>query len=97
MSTTASTAPNKTAVPKWDKQKWLATLNEEQKQLLKLEIETLHDSWLQHLTGEVTSAEFLNLKRFLKREVETGKKIFPPSEDVYSWYAPRFSSLPSTS
>lgn len=85
ISSTASTAPDKAPAPKWDKDAWIAKLNDEQKELLKLEIETLHESWLQHLTNEVTSPEFLNLKRFLKKEVETGKKIFPPSEDVYSW------------
>ena len=39
------------------------------------------------MKDEITSPEFLELKRFLKREVESGKKVFPPSEDVYSWYA----------
>lgn len=58
----------------------------EQKELLKLEIETLHESWLGALKEEVVSKEFLDLKRFLKRELETGKKVFPPSDDIYSWY-----------
>lgn len=53
---------------------------------MKLEIETLHESWLKELKDEVTSEGFLELKRFLKREVESGKKVFPPAEDVYSWY-----------
>ncbi|MCJ1473344.1 uracil DNA glycosylase [Lambiella insularis] len=70
---------------KFDKDKWLAKLTDEQKELLKLEIETLHESWLAHLKDDVTTEKFLNLKRFLKKEQEAGKQIFPPLEDVYSW------------
>jgi uracil-DNA glycosylase len=69
----------------WDKEAWIAKLTAEQKELLKLEIETLHESWLVHLKEEVLSKSFLDLKRFLKKERESGKKIFPPEEDVYSW------------
>ena len=72
--------------PAW-KETWLKNLSVEQKELLKLEIETLDDSWLKELRDEVTSKEFLELKRFLKREAESGKKVFPPIEDVYSWFA----------
>ena len=93
-SSTSSTNPSKpvegatvaeTAPIKFDKDAWVAKLTDEQKELLKLEIETLHDSWLGALKDEVVSKEFLDLKRFLKKEGETGKKIFPPMEDVYSW------------
>jgi uracil-DNA glycosylase len=91
--TGTSTEPD-SAVPgpvsKFDKEKWVATLTPEQKDLLKLEIETLHESWLKELKDEVVSREFLELKRFLKREQEAGKKIFPPMEDVYSWFVPLF-------
>jgi uracil-DNA glycosylase len=71
---------------KFDKEAWVAKLTDEQKELLKLEIETLHESWLAHLKDEVTSKEFLDLKRFLKREADANKKVFPPPEDIYSWY-----------
>lgn len=71
---------------KFDKEAWVAKLSDEHKDLLKLEIETLHESWLGALKDEVTSESFLNLKRFLKKEGESGAKIFPPLEDVYSWY-----------
>ncbi|KIW02746.1 uracil-DNA glycosylase [Verruconis gallopava] len=85
----ASSAPNgvhtSTAMPKFDKAAWVAKLSEEQKDLLKLEIDTLHESWLAHLKDEITTPEFLNLKRFLKQEIASGKKIFPPQEDIYSW------------
>ena len=76
---------------KFDKEKWVAKLTDEQKALLKLEIETLHESWLSQLKDEITSNEFLELKRFLKRELDSGKKIFPPMEDVYSWLVVPFS------
>ncbi|KAF8847495.1 uracil-DNA glycosylase [Acephala macrosclerotiorum] len=81
-TTTASAAP---ALSKFNKEAWVKTLTEEQKNLLGLEINTLDDSWLKELKSEITSREFLELKRFLKKEHDTGKKVFPPAEDVYSW------------
>lgn len=87
------TAPSTKPTP-FDKEAWIAKLTPEQKDLLKLEIETLHESWLAALKDEVTSKEFLDLKRFLKSETATGKtKIFPPPEDIYSWS--RHTPLPS--
>ena len=90
-SSTSSTNPSKGPTEpapalKFDKEKWVAGLTDEQKALLKLEIETLHGSWLAVLKDEITSKSFIELKKFLKSEAEAGKKIFPPSEDVYSWY-----------
>lgn len=61
--------------------------------MLKLEIETLDESWLAVLKEEITTKSFLDLKKFLKSEAEAGKKIFPPSQDVYSWYV--CSGLPT--
>lgn len=78
------TAPE-TIQPKFDKDAWVAKLSDEQKQLLKLEIETLHESWLAVLKDEVTSKEFLDLKKFLMQQAQSGHKIYPPSTDVYSW------------
>ncbi|KAF2427677.1 uracil-DNA glycosylase [Tothia fuscella] len=72
-------------VSKFDKDAWVAKLSDEQKELLKLEIDTLHESWLAVLKDEVTSKEFMQLKKFLKSEIDGGKKVFPPMEDVYSW------------
>jgi uracil-DNA glycosylase len=74
-----------TVTAKFDKAAWIAKLSDEQRELLKLEIDTLHESWLAHLKDEVTTPEFLDLKRFLKKEIDSGKKVFPPMEDVYSW------------
>lgn len=63
----------------------MASLTDEQRDLLKLEIDTLDESWLAQLKTEIVSKEFLDLKRFLNREAAAGKKIFPPREDIYSW------------
>ncbi|PMD29822.1 uracil-DNA glycosylase [Hyaloscypha variabilis F] len=83
-SAPSSSAPA-TPVSKFDKEAWVKKLTPEQKDLLGLELETLHESWLKELKDEILSDSFLELKRFLKREVEAGKKVFPPAEDVYSW------------
>lgn len=82
-----STATKPTVSVSFNKEEWVAKLTDEQKQLLKLEIDTLHESWLAYLKDEIVTKEFLELKRFLKRETDGGKKVFPPMEDVYSWYA----------
>ena len=71
-----STLGAPTSTPKFDKKAWVEKLSQEQKDLLALEIHSMH---------EIVSKEFLELKRFLKREREAGKTIFPPAEDVYSW------------
>jgi uracil-DNA glycosylase len=80
-----ASSPTPVVETEW-KKKWLDGLTEEQKNLLVLEIETLHDSWLKELKDEIKSSSFLELKRFLKREHDSGKKIFPPAQDVYAWY-----------
>jgi uracil-DNA glycosylase len=96
-STSASTKPagaaqnglssSASATVMFDKEKWVAKLTPEQKSLLKLEIDTLDESWLAHLKEEILTPGFLDLKRFLKREIDSGKKVFPPMEEVYSWLA----------
>lgn len=73
------------AVINFDKDKWVASLTPEQKTLLKLEIDTMHPSWLRVLKEELLSRDFLDLKRFLEKEVST-QTIYPPMADVYSWY-----------
>ena len=79
------TACTPAPVAKFDKAKWVASLKPEQKELLQLEIDTLDDSWLGHLKDELVSKEFLDLKRFLDREMNSSRKIFPPRDDIYSW------------
>lgn len=82
--TTQSTGPSSRS-SSFNKDKWVASLTAEQRELLQLEIKTLDESWLAHLKEEVVTPEFLNLKRFLKKEKDSGTKIFPPEQDVYSW------------
>ncbi|KAL2809298.1 uracil-DNA glycosylase-like protein [Aspergillus granulosus] len=86
----SATAPGKTTAagapsPSFNKQKWVATLTAEQKELLKLEIDTMDESWLAHLKEDIVKPEFLALKRFLQKEKQSGVKVFPPEEDIYSW------------
>ncbi|RDW74739.1 uracil-DNA glycosylase [Aspergillus mulundensis] len=82
---TANQVPPAQVSPKFNKPKWVATLTPEQKELLQLEIDTMDESWLAHLKEEIVRPEFLALKRFLQKEKQSGAKIFPPEEDVYSW------------
>ncbi|EEP80834.1 uracil-DNA glycosylase [Uncinocarpus reesii 1704] len=70
---------------KFNKEEWVQSLTSEQRELLKLEIDTLEDSWLAHLKDELLTKEFLNLKRFLLKEIASGVEVFPPLSDVYSW------------
>ncbi|CAH6720964.1 uracil-DNA glycosylase [[Candida] jaroonii] len=67
----------------FDKTKWLESLNEEHKELLDLEINNLHISWLTFLHKELTKPYFLNLKKFLK--AQQSKTVFPPKNQIYSW------------
>lgn len=83
-TTNGSAAPAPAPIT-FDSAKWVASLTPEQKTLLKLEIDTLHPSWLAHLKDELITASFLDLKRFIQKELDSGKKIFPPLEEVYSW------------
>jgi uracil-DNA glycosylase len=80
-TSSASSAP----AAKFDKAKWVASLKPEQKELLQLEIDTLDESYLAHLKDDLVTKEFLDLKRFLEREYSSGRKVFPPQNDIYSW------------
>ncbi|KAJ5121206.1 Uracil-DNA glycosylase [Penicillium bovifimosum] len=84
-ASTQSTSTPASRSNNFDKQKWVSSLTTEQKELLQLEIDTLDESWLAHLKDELTSTDFLNLKRFLKKEKDSKVKVFPPEEDIYSW------------
>lgn len=76
---------------KFDKEKWASKLPDEHKALLKLEVDTMDESWLGALKDELITPEFLSLKRFLKGEKDGGKTIYPPEGDIYSWT--RFTPL----
>lgn len=100
-SDAAAKNSNSASLPaiKFNKEAWLKTLTPEQKELLKLEIDTLHESWLKELRDDITSRDFLELKKFLKGQVESGRKVYPPMEDVYAWFVSFLlpPSLPPTS
>ena len=85
-SSSSSSLSSSFSTSNFNKEKWVASLSPEQKDLLQLEIQTLDDSWLAQLKDEVTSPEFLSLKRFLKQEKQSGATIFPPENEIYSWY-----------
>ena len=74
------------AVANFDKQKWADSLTAEQRELLQLEIDTMDESWLARLKEDLVTPDFLALKQFLKKEKETGAKVFPPEKDIYSCY-----------
>ena len=94
-SSKSGATPESAAAIKFDKAKWAASLTPEQRKLLQLEIDTLHESWLALLKDELVTKEFLELKKFLDRETAAGKKWFPPAEDVYSWYFPLMPPFPT--
>lgn len=77
-----------TAAANFDRDAWIAKLTDEQKDLLQLELDTLHESWLPHLKDVLVSPQFLELKKFLRSELKSGKTVYPPMKDVYSWYDP---------
>lgn len=83
------------AAAKFDRDAWVAKLTDEQKELLQLELDTLHESWLPHVKDVLLTPQFLELKRFLKKELDSGKTVYPPMKDVYSWYD--FPYLPGAS
>lgn len=65
-------------------------MSAEQKRQLALEINTLDPSWLALLKDEIVKPEFIALKKFIEADVRSGQNVFPPSEDVYSWYVHLF-------
>lgn len=71
---------------KFDKEAWVNSLTSDQKKLLKLEIETLHESWLKELKDDLLKPSFLGLKQFLQKEKADHKTVFPPESDIYSWF-----------
>lgn len=82
----APAAATSSVAANFDKEAWVNKLTDEQKDLLTLEIDTLHESWLPHLKDVLISPQFLELKRFLKKELASGKTVYPPMKDVYSWF-----------
>ncbi|KAJ2450232.1 uracil DNA glycosylase [Coemansia sp. RSA 2336] len=75
--TTPETAPETTQAPN--------ALSQLDPNEYKLELETIHPSWLRHLQAELTQPYFKQLKAFLAQQHKEGKQIFPQAQDVYSW------------
>lgn len=69
----------------FDTEKWALSLSPDTRELLELEIGTLHESWLAVLHNELTKPYFLQLKRFLQGQKKASKTVFPPEKDIYSW------------
>lgn len=67
----------------FNKEEWIKSLPEDVKELLELEIDHLHITWLTFLHKELTKPYFINLKRFLKAQLS--KTVFPPKDRIYSW------------
>ncbi|ODV96743.1 hypothetical protein PACTADRAFT_39115 [Pachysolen tannophilus NRRL Y-2460] len=74
----------KSLVTRFDKDKWVKSLTPDQRQLLNLEINTMHNSWFELLYKEFTKPYFLELKKFVIQEQRINT-VFPPSQDIYSW------------
>jgi len=55
------------------------------RRLLKLELETMHVSWLAELKDVLVSEKFLSLKKFLEEEKKAKRIIYPAEGDIYSW------------
>lgn len=83
-STPRTAAPSLTPDTPFDKSEWVTQLEPAQKELLALEIDTLHESWLSALHQELTKPYFLRLKEYLAKERKT-QVVFPPDKDIYSW------------
>ncbi|KAF8529822.1 uracil-DNA glycosylase-like protein [Gautieria morchelliformis] len=73
-----------------------ASLSEEARNLLALEMQTMGKSWLKVLTDEIKKPYFIALKRWLATEgliadlsnpSNSKIKIFPPAKEIYSWSA----------
>jgi uracil-DNA glycosylase len=44
----------------------------------------LDESWFEVLKSEFRSAYFIDLKRFLKQEINAGKKVYPPGNQIFA-------------
>ncbi|KAH6587341.1 hypothetical protein BASA50_001270 [Batrachochytrium salamandrivorans] len=53
--------------------------------LLGLEYATMSPDWLDAFHLELLQSYFLNIKLFIQKEIDGGKKIFPSSENIYSF------------
>lgn len=70
------------------------TFSEEERQLFRLELAQLGETWLPLVGGELKKAYFRRLKDFLAEEQRRGATIYPPADRIYSWA--HLSPFPST-
>ncbi|RGB42076.1 uracil-DNA glycosylase-like protein, partial [Rhizophagus diaphanus] len=63
----------------------LDKIKDENKELLSLEIKTMNSEWLKGLSDVIQKPYFIELKKYLQREKDNNKKIFPPEPEIYSW------------
>ncbi|CED85165.1 uracil-dna glycosylase [Phaffia rhodozyma] len=71
-------------------EKLFPKLKEDQRALVKLEVESMGREWLDALKTVVGGQEFLKLKEFVLKEIQT-QTVYPPAQDIYSFT--RFSKL----
>lgn len=84
-SAASATAANTFTPANFEKSAWIDSLKPEVKDLLEVEIDNIHPSWLPHVHKEVTKPTFLSLKKYLAGEYKKNINIFPPKQDIYSW------------
>lgn len=65
--------------------KLVSRLTDDDRALLRTELEFLNFSWLRHLFPELTKPYFRQLKKFLQQETNCGYQIFPPESQIYYW------------
>ncbi|KAI9270753.1 uracil-DNA glycosylase-like protein [Phascolomyces articulosus] len=69
---------------KRDTKDLFSDLSDEMKATLDLELTTMHYDWAKVLKPELTKPYFIQLKKFLKKELAE-KTIYPPAPKIYSW------------
>ncbi|KAL1747122.1 uracil-DNA glycosylase-like protein [Schizophyllum fasciatum] len=87
----ASSLPPLNSIP-FSVSAFVDSLTDEQKQLLRLEIECMNKVWLKVLKDEIKKPYFIALKRFLWAEgvhgpddTPTPLKVYPAPCDIYAW------------
>lgn len=52
---------------------------------IRVEQDTMDPAWYARLRDEIKASYFIDLKKYLSRELGAGKRIFPPAHLVHSW------------
>ncbi|XP_006459295.1 hypothetical protein AGABI2DRAFT_218352 [Agaricus bisporus var. bisporus H97] len=64
---------------------FINSLDEDKRQLLRLECEVMGKSWLKILKDEITAPYFIALKRYLWNVGVKGPDDTPKTKDIYAW------------